>query len=270
MGRTGPNFMAVRQQALLSSSGEPIAAAGRVDERLGAIPYLTAVAALCWCGSGCHMSTHGRNVQGVRQYQMGRYHEAIREFQQAMVANPSDPDAYYNLGATYYAMGKTYRDPSLLSQAEQLYHQCLDLSPEHTPTYRGLVALLVDTDRSESAFTLLKRWAARNPQSADARVELARLYEEFGDRESAAQYLAEALHLNSYNARAWTALARIREQQGQTAQALANYQQAYQLNQMQPGVADRIAAIQRSLSWGGPAAAPGPQIVNVPATVTSR
>jgi tetratricopeptide (TPR) repeat protein len=218
---------------------------------------------------GCGTSSQGRNVDGVRHYQMGRYHEAIQDFQKALVANPSDADAYYNLGATYHALGKLNRDRNLLSQSEGLYHQCLDLNAEHTACYRGLAALLVETDRSESAFTLLKRWASRNNYSADARIELARLYEEFGDKETASQYLAEALQLNSYNSRAWSALGRIREQQGQVAQALANYQQAYQLNQFQPGVADRIATLQRSLP-GVASSTPPPQIVNVPGSVINR
>ena len=46
------------------------------------------------------------------------------------------------------------RDPNMLRQAEGLYHECLDLSPEHAQCYRGLTALLVDTNRPESAFTL--------------------------------------------------------------------------------------------------------------------
>ncbi len=195
--------------------------------------------------AGCSWSANRRNIDGVRQYQTGRYSEAIQSFQKALAAKPNDPDAYYNLAATYSAIGKANRDQATLIQAEGLYHQCLDLNPEHAACYRGLAALLVETNRSESAFTLLKRWAQRNPQSAEARIELARLHEEFGDKDAAAQLLADALQINSYNSRAWSALGRIREQQGQLAQALSNYQQAYQLNQFQPGVGDRIAVLQQ-------------------------
>jgi Flp pilus assembly protein TadD len=228
------------------------------------------VSFLLWL-SGCSLSAPRRNIDGVRQYQLGRYHEAIQSFQRALAASPNDADAYYNLGATYYALGKINRDPNTMGQAEGLYHQCLDINPEHPACYRGLAALLVDTNRSESAFTLLRHWATHNPQSAEARIELGRLHEEFGQKETAVQYLSEALNLDARNSRAWMALGRIREQQGQMTQALANYQQAYQLNRFQPGLGDRIATLQRSMpGMTSPGWPPGPQVVTAPNATTAR
>lgn len=197
---------------------------------------------------GCRMSANGNNVDGVRQLQMGNYYGAIDEFRQAMALDPGNADAYYNLAATYHEMGKQTSDRTLLDQAEGLYHQCLDLNPDHVDCHRALAVLLVQTERPESAFTLLQRWTMRSQRTADARIELARLHEEFGDKEAATRYLTEALELDPQSARAWTALGRLREQQGQLAQALSNYQHAYNLNNFQPGVANRIATLQRDLS----------------------
>jgi tetratricopeptide (TPR) repeat protein len=219
---------------------------------------------------GCQMSSRGYNVDGVRNYHVGRYQEAIQSFQQALTNDPNSADAYYNLAATYYELGKRNSDRNLLGQAEGLYNQCLDLDPNHTECYRGLAALLVDTDRSRSAFTLLKGWAQQNVQAADARIELARLYEEFGDKESASRYLTDALNIDARNPRAWTALARLREDQGQLAQALSNYQQAYQLNQYHPGVANRIASLQQRIATSGGVTQPNTQVVNTPQNSTAR
>lgn len=198
--------------------------------------------------TGCRSSTTTRNMSGVRNFQVGQYQNALQDFQRALFHDPDNPNAYYNLAATYYELGKRNGDASLLQQAEGHYHQCLDLSPNHVECHRGLAALLVDTGRPDSAFTLLNRWVMRSPQLPDARIEAARLYEEFGDNKTATRYLTDALHLDTKNVRAWTALGRIREQDGQLAQALSNYQQAYQINQFQPGVVERIAALQRHLS----------------------
>src|SRR5690606_24538594 len=159
-------------------------------------------------------------------------------------------DSYYNLAASYHQLGKSRQDQNLLRQAEEVYHQCLDLQPDHVECHRALAVLLVETGRPDSAFTLLERWAKSNPKLADARIELARLYEEFGDTTLAQRHLIEALNVDAGNARAWAALARLREQQGDLAQALANYQQAHALNQFQPGVAQRIASLQRQLGGG--------------------
>ena len=196
---------------------------------------------------GCQASS-GLHSQGVANFRQGRYQDAIQTFQQALVNNPTDANAYYNLAATYYEIGKRNSDQNLLSQAEGLYNQCLDLDPTHVDCYRGLASLLVDTNRSKSAFTLLKGWSQQDLQAADARIELARLYEEFGDKDSAARYLTDALNIDARNPRAWAALANVREQQGQLAQALSNYRQAYQLNQSIPGMTNRIAALQQRMA----------------------
>lgn len=193
------------------------------------------------------MSATGHNVDGVRNVQLGNHQAAIQNFQRALVSDPNNADAYYNLAAVYHEMGRANMDKGLLEQAEGLYHQCLDRNPDHAECHRGLVALLVQTDRSRSAFTLLERWATRSYQLAEPRIELARLYEEYGDKETATRHLTDALDIDPHNARAWTALGNLREQQGEMAQALSNYQQGYNLNRFQPGVAHRIARLQRGM-----------------------
>ena len=208
---------------------------------------LTILLCLGCQNSGSHLT------QGVRSFQQGNTQAAAQRFQQAIALNPRDADAYYNLAATYHSVGRRNSDGSLLRQAESIYHQCLDVEPNHVNCHRALAVLLVDTDRPRSAFTLLERWADRNPKYAEAKVELARLHEEFGEQQTARRYLTEAIDVNPQNARAWTALGRLREQQGQLAQALNNYEQAYRLNHYQPGLATRIATLQTRMS-GGPAA----------------
>ncbi len=219
--------------------------------------------------TGCNVAAPGRNVDGVRAYQSGQYQQAIQDFQQALAADPRNANAYYNLGATYHTLGKQQSDPQVLGQAEGLYHQCLDIEPNHVDCHRGLATLLVDTNRPDSAFTMMKRWAEQSQGLASPRIELARLYEEFGDRDSATRHLTDALYLEPKNSRAWAALGRLREEQGLTAQALSDYQQAYAINRFQPGLAERIASLQQGLSvGGGNNGYGGTQMVQVPGPAT--
>jgi tetratricopeptide (TPR) repeat protein len=219
--------------------------------------------------AGCGMSAQGRNVDGVREHHLGRYQNAIQHFQRALSRDPNNADSYYNLAATYATLAKQNGDRALMQQAEGLYHQCLDLNPDHVSCYRGLASLLIETDRQESAFTLMRRWAQRSYGSAEPRIELARLHEEFGDKDTAIQHLTDALQVDANSARAWAALGRLRESQGEFAQALANYQQAYNLNQFQPGIGTRIAALQRGVVSGSPAGK-ATQMVNTPAELPQR
>ncbi len=216
--------------------------------------------------AGCHSPGTGQNVEGVRYYQQGQPQAAMAAFQQALVENPNNPEAYYNLASAYHYLGKQNSDSAMLQQAENLYHRCLDLNPDDVACHRALAVLLVDTNRAQSAFTLLERWANRSPQLADPRIELARLHEEFGETDTAQRYLSEAIDVDPTNSRAWAAMAHLREQSGQYAQALSNYQQAQYMNAAQPGVAERIAVLQQQIQMaslpspaGGSAAASPPQ-----------
>ncbi len=206
---------------------------------------------------GCQFAATGHNQEGVRLFQQGQQHAALQQFQDAIAANPRNPDAYYNLAATIHRVGTQNSNREWQNQAETLYNQCLDLDPNHAECYRGLAVLLAETNRSDKAFALLKNWAVRSPTIADARVELARMYEEFGDKDTAQLQLHQALQVDPNSHRAWSALGRLREQSGDYTQALANYQRAFQLNGSQPQIAERIASLSRSVPGATSPTPPG-------------
>lgn len=243
----------VRQQEMDRRSGWTVGAVLPVSGRFvrWQMASLAGLLASVMVGvMGCTSSTT-YNADGVNAFRQGQTQAAVQDFQQAIAVNPQDADGYYNLGATYHYAGKQSGDRQQLAQAEQLYNRCLDLSPDNVDCHRALAVLLVETGRSDKAFTLLEGWANRNPRDADAKIELARMYEEFGDRITAEKNLTEAVALNPTNARAWAALGSLRERNGQLAQALSNYQQAYQVNPQNPELATRIAQLQQQL--GAPA-----------------
>lgn len=198
--------------------------------------------------TGCRWNSIGQNTLGVQLFQQGRYAEALQQFDKAKIADPTNPDAYYNLAATYHKLGVGQNDQAMVQQSESLYNQCLDLSPNHVDCHRGLAVLLVESGRQDSAFTLLKNWASQNPTLADARVELSRLYQEFGETKVAEQHLDDALALNPNSPIAWAAKGRMREVEGDLNQALQNYQQSLALNSLQPELYQRIAALNVRLA----------------------
>ena len=212
------------------------------NRRRFALPIIGAFG-LCFA-SGCGVAASHHNMSGVKLFQQGQYPAAIQEFQHAISTQPTNADAYYNLASSIHRVGAQQKNRELLNQAEQLYNQCLDKDENHVDCRRALAVLLVETDRSDRAFNLMKNWVAENPRAENARVELARLYEEFGDNESATLNLQQALQLNSNNPRALAALGRLREQSGDITQALVNYQRSYRANPAQPAVAARIASLQ--------------------------
>lgn len=204
---------------------------------------------------GCHgVVAQSKNAEGAKFFAQGNLEAARKRFLDAVATHPMDPDGYYNLAALTHYQGRQSRNLNDLAQAEQLYNQCLDRAPDHVACHRGLAVLLVEEGRKDKAFTLLQRWGQRSPQLADARVELARMYDEFGEKDAAKQSLQDALVLDPKNARALAALGHVHERQGDYAQALAVYQRSLQSNARQPELAQRVAALQRGAA--PPPAAP--------------
>jgi Tfp pilus assembly protein PilF len=197
---------------------------------------------------GCRWTASGKNALGTQLHQQGQYTAALQQFQQVVATDPTNPDGYYNLAATTHRLAKQRNDEALFRNAEALYNQCLDHAPNHVECHRGLAVLLVDTGRPDRAFALMKNWASQNPSASEPRVELARLYEEAGEPETALKYLEDAVQQDANNSRAWLALARLRESSGDLSQALQNYQRALALNNTQPMISERIAALSRQLN----------------------
>jgi Tfp pilus assembly protein PilF len=106
----------------------------------------------------------------------------------------------------------------------------------------------VDTGRNDRAFALMKNWATQNPANAEARIELARLYEEANDPGTAMKYLEDAVQKDANNPRAWLALAQLRQQSGDLPQALQNYQQSLAINPAQPMAAAEVAKLSHQIS----------------------
>lgn len=208
----------------------------------------TAAGMLFASASGCQWAASGQNATGARLYEQGQYTAALQQFQKVIDTDPQNADGYYNLAATTHRLGLQRGDENLISQSEALYNQCLDHDPNHVECHRGLAVLLVDTNRADRAFALMKNWASQNPTYAEPRIEIARLYEEHGEPQTALKYLEDAVQQDANNPRAWLALARLRESSGDLPQALQNYQRALALNNTQPMVSERISAISRQLN----------------------
>lgn len=218
--------------------------------------------------SGCQFTSNGKNAEGTRYFQQGQYGAALQKFQEALQVQPNNPDSYYNLGATYHQLAKAQNDASYWQQAENYYNQCLDYDPNHVQCYRGLAVMLVEQNRADAAFRLLEGWCDRSPTVADAKVELARLHEEFNDKATAQEKLLEAIAINTTHPRARAALGRMREEAGDYTQALNNYAISLQSNRLQPDVAARVASLQSSVSVDPLITTPpgGTRTVTIPST----
>ncbi|MEL7498794.1 MAG: tetratricopeptide repeat protein [Planctomycetota bacterium] len=198
--------------------------------------------------AGCNLQANRRNTIGRQAFEQGQYAVAINEFQQALNSNPQNADAYYNLAASFSAFGKQTKNRQWQDQAEQLYRQAISIDDQHADAHRGLAALLIETQRESFAFDLLNQWKTRYPAATEPLVELARLYQEYGDARRATDLLADALRINPGDLRSLKAMGHLRELEGQTHLALDNYLRALQVNGNQPDLQQRVASLQTQLA----------------------
>ena len=198
--------------------------------------------------SGCNLGAQHNNVTGRQAFEMGQYSVAVNEFQKALSKNPNNADALYNLGASLYSQAKQTKNQQLLNQAEQLYRQAIAKNDQHVDAHRGLAGLLIETNREKYAFDLMNAWKNRYPSSTEPIVELARLYQEYGDNRRATDLLADGLKIDSNNVRVLKAMGHVREVQGQTHLALDNYLRVLQLDGQQNEVATKVASLQNQLA----------------------
>lgn len=110
--------------------------------------------------------------------------DARAAYERALEIDPSLTDARVNLGRLLHQEGE-------VESAEAAYRMVLRAG-EHALAAYNLGVLLEDTARSTEAIRAYAQALAADPRLADAHYNLARLYEQQGDRRSAIR------HLNGY------------------------------------------------------------------------
>jgi len=228
--------------------------------RVCCIPFLFVLFTL-----GC--ASQNQTAEGMRYYGQARYDAALTAFQAAQKTSPNDPNALYNIAATYHQsaratlrLGNAAAAQQQYEQAAQYYQLCLARDPNHADAHRGLSALYMDCQNGEAAHQLLINWYNRNPVSVEPKLELARHYHEFvlicmaqgrtaegqNCRDAAEFYLQQVLQAEPNNYRAFRALGFLKEQSGDIPGAVFEYQRSLYAFPQQKDLEERIAALTRS------------------------
>ena len=192
--------------------------------------------------SGCsQFMSRETNSAGVQLFKEGFYPAAQLNFEEALSYTPGNPDIQYNLASALHRDGD-------YEQAEHYYNRALDQNPDHRRSYHALTVLLLEDDRRDDAISLMEGWVEDTPWSTTASVELAWLYEELGDLESAGQQLQFALEIKPSDPESLARLASLREKSGDTGRALALYERSMASGPYRPEIASRVALLR---SGGG-------------------
>lgn len=226
----------------------------------------------------CGCTSYNRTADGLRYFGQAQYDQAMVAFQAALSSNPENPDAYYNIAATYHQSAKVYLQTGQVAvsqqhydEADKYYRLCLSKDSNHTAAYRGLAVLFMERQNPEAAFQLLVAWEDMNLVSPEPKLELARLYQEYSQicqlqgrtdvaqtcMNAAVTKLQQVLSVDPNNFRALRAMGYLREQSGDIINAIADYRRSLQSNPAQKDLSDRITALEQGAGYNPAPYVPG-------------
>ena len=221
----------------------------RVGTASGAFLALTVGAtALLAVGCAASMSSAtARNAAGVECFSAGRYDDAIAYFQESLEDNPSNAEAYYNLGSAYQRKATETGDTVLLGQAEDAYWTALENNPSSETIvccYRGLATSAMARGDGAGALQTLEAWRDRNPDSIEPKLEIAYLLEAQQKDSEAYDVLKQVAAEAPNDYRAYYKMGVLAERAGDLTDAMENAETAHKLNPSDALVSQRMNSLE--------------------------
>jgi tetratricopeptide (TPR) repeat protein len=107
-------------------------------------------------------------AQGVERFDAGRYDEALEALLSAVVANPRDPDALFDVGVTYEKLGRPL-------EASAAFKSAVELRPGSAKARARLCSSLAATGQYYRAIAYYKKALDIDPGNGAVRRGLDRL-----------------------------------------------------------------------------------------------
>ncbi|MBP5974644.1 tetratricopeptide repeat protein [Brasilonema sp. CT11] len=151
------------------------------------------------------------------------YQGAIADYNQALLINPNNPDAYFGRSKAYYYL-KNY--PAALEDVNKI----LQLSPKNANVYSNRGLLRYESGDKQAALADYNSAIQLDPKYASAYNNRGVLRYESGDKQAALADYNSAIQLDPKYAPAYTYRGILRKQSGDKQAALADFNSAIQLD----------------------------------------
>jgi tetratricopeptide (TPR) repeat protein len=172
-------------------------------------------------GSGLSHNIH--NNLGIAYDEVGRYEEAIEEFQEALRLDSGYIEVHNNLAVTYDKMGR-------YEEAIMELQEALRINPDYMEAHTNLGNIYVKLGRYDQAIAELKEAIKLNPSYAPAHNNLGNIYAEQKRNQEAIEEFQEALRLNPSYALVHNNLGNIYAEMGKLEDAVREFQEALSLD----------------------------------------
>lgn len=127
--------------------------------------------------------------RGLEAHRAGSLDEATANYRTALLHDPANVLAYYNLGVLDHEQGRLF-------EAENHYRLALSHDPDYTPALYNLATLRQDLGWAAEAVDLWRRYVALRTGDASAHLRMSRALTSLGLHDEAAQQLEIARALD--------------------------------------------------------------------------
>ncbi len=159
-------------------------------------------------------------LAGRLAFSARRYQEAAESFAKAIEANPKEPAARVNLGATLVKLKK-------FKEAIQQFQEAAKLKPDNETVYYNLGVLHGFLGDQEKAVAYLKKVVQLTPKDANAYLNLAGAYLKRNQKTEALTCYNNVLSHDPANVSAWLGIGNLFKSTGQYREALLMTERAY-------------------------------------------
>jgi len=175
-----------------------------------------------WVAGQTPQSALGFTNLGLEETRDGNPGLAAALSESALVREPSNPDAWDNLGVAYFQLGR-------LAMAESCFVEALHLAPRHPLFATNLAGTWRSMGRYDEALELLGDVLRTDRTAASAYLNIGLCYMEMGRAVSAVEPFQRAANLMDVDSEAWLSLAKALTLTGNTSEARVAVQRAIRL-----------------------------------------
>jgi len=176
-----------------------------------------------WVADRTPQSALGFTNLGLEETRDGNPGLAAALSESALVREPSNPDAWDNLGVAYFQLGR-------LAMAESCFVEALRLAPGHPLFATNLAGTWRSMGRFDEALALLGDVLRTDRTAASAYLNIGLCYMEMGSPAAAVEPFQRAANLMDVDSAAWLSLAKALTLTGKTSEAEAAVRRAMRLD----------------------------------------
>jgi tetratricopeptide (TPR) repeat protein len=185
------------------------------------------------------------NNLGLGLHEMGRYDEAVKQFEAALALRPDFAMAQNNRGAALQALGKT-------TEALEAFRAAVALDEKLARAHANLGQMLADQGQLLEGLQHCRAAVRHGPELPEAHNNLGNVLRGLERWAEAAEAHAEAIRLQPRLAIAHASLGLALQQQGKPGEALPHFRRAAELSPDDPGILQLLARAQADTEdWAG-------------------